>query len=135
MCKMKQLSKFNRDRVMLSASRWSVARVYFDPLFNYLVYGFEPGSFWTAVLANDFMRAVEHSHPGNDIPALKHAVGWIQDSFPAVSYGSRGSVDHWCNLSTMERHVILEQHRILLTEQEVMMATLRGEQSYEPMFD
>jgi hypothetical protein len=65
------VSKFNRDRVMLTASRWTVAREYFDPLYNYLVYGYEPGSFWTAVLANDFMTAVQHSHPSNTIPALK----------------------------------------------------------------
>lgn len=130
---MKQLSKINRDQVMLSASRWSVSREYFDPLFNYLVYGFEPGSFWSAVLANDFMRAVQHSHPANNIPALKHAVGWIRDTFPDISYGDHGSVDHWCNMDASQRRLILEQHRVLMTEQEEIMVTLKGVQSHEPM--
>ena len=64
------LTKFSRDRMMLSATRWTVPRDFFEPLHNYLVYGFEPGSFWSAVLANDFMRAVQHSHPSNDICLL-----------------------------------------------------------------
>jgi hypothetical protein len=126
------VSKLNRDRVMLTASRWTVAREYFDPLYNYLVYGFEPGSFWTSVLANDFMGAIQRSHPANDIPALKHAVGWIQDSFPQGSYGDYRSVRYWVNMDPLERRLTLEHHRILLTEQEEIMALLRGQRSEEP---
>ncbi len=129
---MTQVSKLNRDRVMLTASRWSVARDYFDPLYNYLVHGFEPGSFWTAVLANDFMTAVQHSHPSNDIPALKHAVGWIRDTFPEGSYGDLRSVRYWVNMDPIERRMTLEHHRILMTEQEEIMALLRGVKSPEP---
>jgi hypothetical protein len=126
------VSKLNRDRVMLTASRWTVAREYFDPLYNYLVYGFEPGSFWTAVLANDFMTAVEHSHPSNSIPHLKHAVGWIQDTFPEGSYGDYPSVKYWVNMDPHLRRMTLEHHQILLTEQEEIMAILKGQQSQEP---
>jgi hypothetical protein len=129
---MTQVSKLNRDRVMLTASRWTVAREYFDPLYNYLVYGFEPGSFWTAVLANDFMTAVQHSHPSNDIPALKHAVGWIRDTFPQGSYGDYPSVRYWCGMEPHLRRQHLEHHRILLTEQEEIMALLRGKETQEP---
>ena len=82
------LTKFSRNRMMLSATRWTVPRDYFDPLYNYLVHGYEPGSFWTAVLANDFMRAVQHSHPSNSIEALKHTSGWIQGPSPLESYGN-----------------------------------------------
>ena len=127
------VSKMNRDRVMLTASRWTVAREYFDPLYNYLVYGFEPGSFWTAVLANDFMTAVQHSHPSNSIPHLKHAVGWIQDTFPEGSYGDGRSVKYWVNMDPLGRRLTLEHHRILLTEQEEIMAALKGVQSQEPV--
>ena len=126
------ISKLNRDRVMLSASRWTVPREYFDPLYNYLVHGFEPGSFWTAVLANDFMTAVQHSHPSNDIPALKHCVGWIRDTFPQGSYGDYQSIKYWVNMDPSERRMTLEHHRILLTEQEEIMAALKGQQSEEP---
>ena len=126
------VSKLNRDRVMLTATRWTVAREYFDPLYNYLVHGFEPGSFWTSVLANDFMGAIQRSHPANDIPALKHTVGWIQDVFPQGSYGDYRSVRYWVNMQPQHRRQHLEHHRILLTEQEEIMALLRGQRSEEP---
>ncbi len=125
------ISKMNRDRIMLTASQWTVAREYFDPLFNYLVYGFEPGSFWTSVLANDFMGAIQHSHPSNSIPHLKQAVGWIQDVFPKGSYGDYRSVKYWCGMEPHLRRQHLEHHRILMTEQEEIMAALRGVKSSE----
>jgi hypothetical protein len=129
------VSKLNRNRVMLSASRWTVPREYFDALYNYLVYGFEPGSFWTAVLANDFMSAIQHSHPANTIEALKHATGWIQETFPQGSYGDRRSVAYWAKMDPAERRLTLEHHRILLSEQEEIMAILKGEdaQTFEPV--
>ena len=122
------LTKFSRKRMMLSATRWTVPRDYFDPLYNYLVHGYEPGSFWTAVLANDFMRAVQHSHPSNDIPALKHTVGWIRDSFPQESYGNIFIVEDWVNSSGHDRRQILESARMIYTEQEEIMLGLKGEQ-------
>jgi hypothetical protein len=128
-----KVSKLNRDRVMLTASRWSVAREYFDPLYNYLVHGFEPGSFWTAVLANDFMRAVQHSHPSNDITALKHTVGWIRDSFPQESYGNIHMVEDWVNRSAYDRRRILESAHLIYTEQDEIMKGLRGDHSTEPV--
>jgi hypothetical protein len=127
-----QVSKFNRNRVMLGASRWTVPREYFDPLYNYLVYGFEPGSFWTAVLANDFMGAIQASHPGNTVEALKHATGWVRDTFPEGSYGDRRSVEYWVKMDSHLRRQHLENHRILLSEQEEVMAILKGEESHEP---
>ena len=122
------ITKFSRNRMMLSATRWTVPRDYFDPLYNYLVHGYEPGSFWTAVLANDFMRAVQSSHPSNDITALKHVVGWIRDSFPQESYGNIFIVEDWVNRSGHDRRQILESARMIYTEQEEIMLGLKGEQ-------
>ena len=126
------LTKFSRDRMLLSASRWTVPRDYFDPLYNYLVHGFEPGSFWTSVLCNDFMRAVQSSHPGNTIEALKHTVGWICDTFPRESYGNLFIVEDWINRSPQDRRMILESAGMIYTEQEEIIKGLKGEQSYEP---
>ena len=122
------ITKFSRNRMMLSATRWTVPRDYFDPLYNYLVHGYEPGSFWTAVLANDFMRAMQHSHPSNSIEALKHVVGWIRDSFPQESYGNIFMVEDWVNRSAHDRRQILESARMIYTEQEEIMLGLKGEQ-------
>jgi hypothetical protein len=127
-----QLTKFSKDRILLSASHWSVPRDYFDPLFNYLVHGFEPGSFWTAVLANDFMNAVQHSHPSNSIEALKRAVGWIRDSFPEESYGDHKTVKAWIELDGHQRRMHLEAAHMIYTEQQEIMAALKGVQSVEP---
>lgn len=127
-----KLTKFSHNRIKLSASRWTVPREYFDPLYNYLVHGFEPGSFWTAVLANDFMRAVQSSHPGNSIEALKHTTGWIQDSFPRESYGDYDRVYQWTALDPVDRRLYLEEARLIYTEQDEIMLTLKGEKSAEP---
>jgi hypothetical protein len=127
------LTKFSRDRMMLSATRWTVPRDFFDPLYNYLVHGFEPGSFWSAVLANDFMRAVQHSHPSNDIPALKNTVGWILDSWPEAAYGDCSTIQTWVDFSGHKRRLYLEQHNLIYTEQEEIMMALQGKKSYEPM--
>lgn len=123
------LTKFSRDRMMLSASRWSVPREYFDPLYNYLVHGYEPGSFWSAVLANDFMRAMQSSHPSNTIEALKHTTGWIRDSFPQESYGNIFMVEDWISRSGHDRRLILESARMIYTEQEEIMMVLKGERT------
>ena len=128
-----KLTKLSRDRMMTSASHWSVARDYFDPLYNYLVYGFEPGSFWTAVLANDFFRAISSSHPNNDIPSLKNTVGWIRDQFPTLSYGNYTVVKSWLELPGMDRRIHLEDAHLIYTEQEEIMLGLKGERSQEPV--
>jgi hypothetical protein len=128
------ITKFSRDRMMLTATRWSVPREYIEPLYNYLVYGFEPGSFWSAVLANDFMRAVQHSHPGNDIPALKSTVGWIRDNFPEEAYGDSDKVILWQDLESVQRRQILESKDMIYTEQEEIMLALTGTKTYEPIW-
>ena len=120
---------------MESATRWTVPREYFDPLFNYLVHGFEPGSFWTAVLANDFMRAIQHSHPANSIPHLKHVAGWIQDSFPKSAYGDHDTVVLWCGLEPIQRRLILEKHHLIYSEQDEVMMALQSVRTHEPFMD
>jgi hypothetical protein len=127
-----ELTKFSYNRMMLSASRWTVPREYFDPLYNYLVHGFEPGSFWTAVLANDFMRAVQSSHPSNTIEALKHTTGWICDSFPVESYGGYANIKVWLELEPIDRRLYLEEARLIYAEQDEIMMALKGEKSVEP---
>lgn len=122
------LTKLSRQRLMTTANLWTVPREYFDPLYNYLVHGYEPGSFWSAVLANDFWRAIQSSHPTNDIPSLKHVVGWMRDSFPRESYGSYEQLQEWIRLTPHTRRLILEQYQLIYTEQEEIMMGLKGVQ-------
>jgi hypothetical protein len=126
------ITKFSRNRMMESATRWTVPREYFDPLYNHLVHAYPPGSFWSAVLANDFIRAIQCSHPSNTIEALKHTVGWIQDSFPEQSYGSTYRVQTWQDLTGHERRIILESAGLIYSEQEEVMMALKNVRTHEP---
>jgi hypothetical protein len=129
------LTKHSRSRLTILASRWTVPKEYFDPLYNYLVHGFEPGSFWTAVLANDWHRAISSSHPGNTVDHLKMATGWIHDSFPVESYGGYSNIKQWLELDPIDRRMILEDNRLIYTEQEEIMLGLKGVQpTPEPRF-
>ena len=130
-----EITKFSRNRMMESATRWTVPREYFDPLYNYLVHGFEPGSFWSAVLANDFAGAIQHSHPSNSIPHLKHVVGWMRDSWPEVAYGDRFTVQTWIDFSSHERRLYLEANRLIYSEQEEVMMALQNVRTHEPFMD
>ncbi len=130
-----KLTEHSRNRMRGAASHWSIPAEYFDPLYNYLVHGFEPGSFWTAVLANNFARAIQHSHPGNSISALKNTVGWMQDQWPTMSYGNFQVVHHWLALDAAERRQHLEEAHLIYTEQDEIMLVLGGKRTYEPLLD
>ena len=112
---------------MEAARYWEVPKEYFDPLYNYLIHGFHPGGFWRAALANDFLRAMLHSHPANSIPQLKNTAGWIQDQFPELAHGSYERVDYWCDSVTAEqRRHHLETARLIYTEEDEVMMALKG---------
>lgn len=119
------LTKFSVERIQKTADLWQVDSDYRDALINYLVHGFQPGSFWSAVLANDFRRAIQCSHPANTIPALKAATGWIWDSFPAASRGSAQAVNQWLAMTEAERRVELEVRSLIYTEKEEVALILQ----------
>ena len=93
-----KLGDYSRNRLLETFANWQVPREYAEPMFDYFVHGYSPGSFFTAVLANDFMRAMACSHPANSIPALKKLAGWIQDTAPDMSWGSYEAVKEWIAL-------------------------------------
>ena len=132
-----KITEYSKGRLRATFSKWSVDKDFADPMYNYLVYGYEPGSFFTAVLANDFMAAVLKSHPSNTIPALKKLVGWINDCMPADAYGSYTAVKEWCQLDDDYRRYSLEQHRLLYTTKEEVWKTLKGDpvESYMQLDD
>jgi hypothetical protein len=122
-----KLGIHSKNRVFKTFENWSVPKDFADPMYNYLIYGYEPGSFFTAVLANDFVRAVQCSHPGNTIQALKYLAGWIVGEMPGEARGDYETVDQWCRLSADMRRNILENKQIIYTKEEEMMLILSGE--------
>jgi hypothetical protein len=121
-----KITNYSKNRIMESAHQWSVDREYYDPLYNYLVMGWSPGGFWTAVLSNDFYGAIQRSHPANQIAALKKASGWIGDRFPRSAWGTFDRVDRWLSATDEERRLELEKSKLIYTEHEEVEMALRG---------
>ena len=104
-----------------------------DPMYNYLVHGFNPGGCFTAVLANDFHRAIRSSHPGNTVEAFKALSGWIDECMPPETKGNYNNVEVWCNLPADVRRSILEDCEIVYSTQEEIMMTLQSKPTIEPV--
>ncbi len=127
------LTKYSRNRLLTTFSKWDVAKDFADPMYNYLVYGYSPGGFFTSVLANDFHSAVARSHPANTIEALKHLGGWILDFVPQEARGSYNNVEVWCSLPADVRRTILEDYDLIHTEQQEIMMALQSQPTTEPV--
>lgn len=123
------LTKFSNYRLAKTADQWSVDPEYFDHMYNYLVHGFSPGSFFTSLLANDALGAISRCHPLNSVQALKNLASWIQDSFPADSFGSYPKVHAWLDLTEADRRLRLEQANLIFSEQQEIIVALKGELS------
>ena len=67
-----------------------------EGLENYLMRGFEPGGFLTAVLANDLRLAISRSDHWNQdrLPQIVKEVVW---KMPDISWGSYAAVKDWCD--------------------------------------
>ena len=129
-----KLAPHSRNRFLESLSKYEISRDYIDPVYNYLVSGWGPGSFFTAVMANDYLRAMLHSHPGNSVAELKKLASWMFNEMPEVARGSFKNVDLWTKMSDAERRKILVEHNLVYTEEEDVMMVLRGDTTHEPFF-
>ncbi len=128
-----KFTKYNRNRLLNTFKEWRVDREFAEPMYNYLVFGYSPGSCFTAILANDFARAIQTSHPANTIPALKALVGWMQNYVPHCAKGSYDAVNAWGYMDSDERRKILEDLDLIYTEEEEVMLVLRNTYTQEPV--
>ena len=127
------VTKHSRNRFLDTMAHWRVPKDYADPIYNYLVHGFEPGSFFTSVFANDFMSAMLRSHPANTVEALKTVSGWILNVCPTEAFGSYNKVSAWLTMSPSQRRQLLEEWNLVYTEQEEIMLALRNTYTNEPV--
>lgn len=65
-----------------------------DALETYLLRGWSPGGFLTAVLANDLMRACVSCDPANR-QSLTDIAKWVQHCAPNGSWGNYQTVSDW----------------------------------------
>jgi hypothetical protein len=127
------ITVYSRNRLYETFTKWDVPRDFADPMANYLVYGYEPGGFFTALLANDFFAAIQSSHPASTVEELKCLVGWINDCMPPEAYSSYHRVGEWLHLREDRRRAVLEKYELIYTEQEEIMLALRDESTIEPI--
>lgn len=122
-----KLSDYSKKKFKDSMGLWKVDNDYAEPMFNYLVHGFSPGSFFTSVLANNFYDAMARSHPANTITALKNLVGWIRDCMPREAYGSYHAVEEWSKLTEEERRHILEVNNLIYSSKQETWLLVKGD--------
>ena len=122
------ITVFSRDRLYKTFTQWDVPTDFADPMANYLVYGYEPGSCFTAVLANDFVGAIRSSHPSNTVEAFKALAGWLYSHVPSQAYGSYEQIRAWLDLDADERRAILEHNRLIYTAKEETWLALKGQE-------
>ena len=126
------LTVYSQNRLRGTFALWDVPKDFADPMYNYLVYGYQPGSFFSYALSNNFAKAILSSHPGNTIEALKHLVGWMRDSLPEETWGSYTKVDEWCDMTWDLRRPILERCGLIYTEKQEVWLILKDEPTVEP---
>jgi hypothetical protein len=120
------LNIVSRNRMYNTFLSWNVPEDFAMPMYNYLVYGLAPGSFFTAILENNFMKAIRHSHIGNNIIALKALTGWIHECMPPQAYGSNYLIAEWLKLDGAQRRKILEAYDLIYTVQEETFKLLKN---------
>ena len=118
---------------MKTFQTWHVPKDYADPMYNYLVHGYNPGSCFTSILANDFAGAIARSHPANTIESFKALTGWMSDTMPRETYGSYKAVDDWCYLTENARRAVLEKYELVYSEKDETFLLIKGEPVDEPV--
>lgn len=127
-----KLTAHSRNRLLASFNEWHVPKDFAEPMYNYMVHGFSPGSCFTAVLANDFARAIGSSHPSNTVTAFKALVGWMQNYVPLQARGSYQAVEDWTKLDHDQRRTVLENFGLIYTKEDEVMLVLNGTPTVEP---
>ena len=127
------LTVYSQNCIRGTFANWNVPKDFADPMHHYLIYGYQPGSCFTAILANDFIGAVRHSHPANTVEALKALAGWLNECCPKEAYGSYDKVDAWCDMPWAMRRPILEKQGLVYTSKEEVWMALKDAPTQEPV--
>ena len=129
---MMQLSDHSRNRLLHTLSLWDVDPEHRQIVYVYLVNGLPPGSFYTAVFANDFASAMRYSHPSNRLDALKSLAGWINENMPKEAWGSYDAVEKWLGMSDDDRRTALERAKLIYDTKTEVWLILKNEPTTYP---
>lgn len=122
-----KLAECSHKKFYDTFEEYVVERDFADPIYNYLVHGYSPGSFFTAILANDFRRAIQSSHPANSVLSMKALIGWMDDYMPRESYGSYVKVMSWTQILPEVRRNYLLSCNLIYSEKEETWRILKGD--------
>lgn len=125
-----EITKFSEKKFYDSTEYWRVDREYSEPMFNYLVHGLSPGSFFTHILCNDWINAILSSHPANQIQNLKYLTKWMVNCMPREAFGDADKFQEWIIMDPRKRRRILEHYNLILTPEDETWAGL-NERSQE----
>jgi hypothetical protein len=129
-----ELTLYSENRFYETFVTYNVPKEFADPVFNYFVHGFSPGSFFTALLANDFVGAMCRSHPANTVEGLKMLSIWLQNSgLKTQAWGDYDTVDRWLRMDEGLRRALLEHAELIYSQEQEIMMTLKGEKTHAPL--
>jgi hypothetical protein len=129
------LTEHSTNRLLATFAQWQVEPEYHQHVTNYLVHGFGPGSFYTAVFANDFTGAMRSSHVANQLGGLKNLAGWMREHMPRESWGSLEAVNRWLVLDEAKRRAVLEYYQLIYDTKTEMWLILKNESTTNPYED
>jgi hypothetical protein len=121
-----ELSKYSEHRLRKSLTYWHVPKDFADPMYNYLVFGIEPGGFFKGWYAND-ATSILHSHSGNTVESLKDLTKWMLNCMPVEARGSYAKVADWMKMSDAKRRKFLEEWRLVFSEEQETWMILKDE--------
>ena len=130
-----EITEYSRVHFNRGLANWEVPKDYADTVGNYFLYGFSPGSFFTAVLANDMASAMICSHPNDSVISLKNLFGWLWSTGTYnLAWGNYGAVEGWLSMDDATRRTALESKRLVYTESQEILMALNGDDTGTPVF-
>jgi len=109
------LQKFQR-----SFDHFDMSIDFMQDLYNYVIMGFDPGSFFTAIFANDFVGACHRSHPCNSWSDIRETGKWLTFEAPEQCWGSYEKVEAWLKLDNETRTKICEDKGLIATAWDIL---------------
>lgn len=90
-----------------------------DSIYTYLVNGWEPGGFLTAVLLNDLYAATSRADSEN-VKNLASIAKYVYQTLPPICYGTKENIAAWCKMDDDARRDILVQARLVESVFEIL---------------
>ena len=91
-----------------------------EAFWNYFAYGLHPGSFGTAILRNDFMRAITTFHPALTSKTLRDIGLWFLNTPLPDAFGSIESIENWVLRTDEERRDIMIEYGLRPSEFDIL---------------